>query len=88
MRTINDKINNMNQVIRTESPDNSGTNAILIVLLLAAVVAFGVWFFGQGAIPAVNDDPGINVDVNLPTGTGNPGTGNTGTDNSGTGGAQ
>jgi hypothetical protein len=81
----------MNQVIRTESPDNSGTNAILIVLLLAAVVAFGVWFFGQGAIPAVNDDPGINVDVNLPTGntgTGNTGTGNTGTGNTGTGGAQ
>jgi hypothetical protein len=79
----------MTQVIRTESPDNSGTNAILIVLLLAAVVAFGVWFFGQGAIPAVDNDPGINVDVNLPTGTGNtgaqnPATGNTG----GTGGTQ
>lgn len=72
----------MNQVIRTENPDNTGTNAILIVLLLAAVVAFGVWFFGQGAFtPAVTEDPGINVDVNLPAGgeqgggaTQNPGT--------------
>ena len=58
----------MNQIIRTDNPDNSGTNAILIVLLLAAVVAFGVWFFGQNAVPAVDNDPGLNVDVNLPTG--------------------
>ena len=68
----------MTQVIRTENPDNSGTNAILIVLLLAAVVAFGVWFFGQGAaVPATNDEAGINLDVNLPAG-GTDTTGNTG----------
>lgn len=59
----------MNQVIRTEGPDNSGTNTILIVLLVAAVVAFGVWFFTQGgAVPAPEENPGINVDVNLPAG--------------------
>jgi hypothetical protein len=59
----------MTQVINTGERDSSGTNAILIVLLLAAVVAFGVWFFGQGVVPAANnEDPGINVDVNLPTG--------------------
>jgi Na+/H+ antiporter NhaC len=72
----------MNQVIKTESPDNSGTNAILIVLLLAAVVAFGVWFFGQGAIPAATtptNDAGINVDVNLPTTGGIQDGGSTGT---------
>jgi hypothetical protein len=55
----------MTQVIREE---NSGTNTILIVLILAAIVAFGVWFFGQGVVPATTEDPGINVDVNLPTG--------------------
>jgi hypothetical protein len=60
----------MTQVIRTENPDNSGTNAILIVLLLAAIVAFGIWFFGQGAIPAADNNPGLNVDVNLPAGGG------------------
>lgn len=56
----------MTQVIREE---NSGTNTILIVLILAAIVAFGVWFFGQqGVVPATTEDPGINVDVNLPSG--------------------
>lgn len=58
----------MTQVIR-ERDESSSTNAILIVLILAAIVAFGVWFFGQGTVPAVNtEDPGINVDVNLPAG--------------------
>lgn len=59
----------MTQVIKTENPDNSATNAILMVLVLAAIVAFGIWFFGQAAIPAANTEaPGLNVDVNLPTG--------------------
>jgi hypothetical protein len=70
----------MAQVIRTESPDNSATNAILMVLVLAAIVAFGVWFFGQGAIPAADttdNNGGLNVDVNLPAGgTGNNNGGN------------
>lgn len=75
----------MTQVIRTENPDNSGTNAILIVLLLAAIVAFGVWFFGQNAaVPAANDDAGINLDVNLPAGGTQDTTGGTGNTNPGT----
>ena len=57
----------MTQVIKTESPDSSGTNAVLMVLMLAAVVAFFVWFFAQGnfAAPAANEE-GINVNVDLP----------------------
>ena len=68
----------MAQVIKTESPDNSATNAILMVLVLAAIVAFGVWFFGQGSIPATDTSNGLNVDVNLPA------TGGTGNTNGGT----
>ena len=73
----------MDQVIRTDNnPDTTGTNAILIVLLLAAIVAFAVWFFGQGAVPV--EDDGLNVDVNLPAGTpGGTDTGNTGGGNPG-----
>jgi len=75
----------MTQVIRTENPDNSGTNAILIVLLLAAIVAFGVWFFGAGAtVPSVNEEPGINLDVNLPAGGTQNTTGGAGNTNTGT----
>jgi hypothetical protein len=59
----------MTQVIKTESPDSSGTNAVLMVLLVAALVAFGVWFFSQGNFtPAANQGSGINVDVQLPAG--------------------
>lgn len=59
----------MNQV----QNESSGTNTILIVLVLAAVVAFGVWFFSsQGTIPSTNENPGLNVDVNLPTPTPTP----------------
>ena len=69
----------MTQVIKTENPDTSGTNAVLMVLLLAAVVAFFVWFFAQGnfTAPAANEE-GINVNVDLPAG-GAGGTGNTDT---------
>lgn len=48
--------------------NNSGTNTVLIVLVLIIVVAFVVWFFRGGfGAPAAPEDPGINVDVNLPT---------------------
>lgn len=60
----------MNQV----QNESTGTNTVLIVLLLAAVVAFGVWFFSQGTAPAV-EDPGLNVDLNLPAAGGQQGTG-------------
>lgn len=52
----------MNQV----QNDASGTNTVLIVLVLVAVVAFGVWFFSQGAIPAADNTRDLNVDVTLP----------------------
>lgn len=58
----------MVQIIREE---NSGVNTVLIVIVLGLIVAFGVWFFGQDRTPAEtseNEAPGINVDVNLPTG--------------------
>lgn len=65
----------MTQVIKTENPDTSGTNTVLIVLLLAAVVAFFVWFFAQGnfTAPAANEE-GINVNIDLPA----PGAGGAG----------
>lgn len=48
--------------------ENSGTNTILIVLVLVAIVGFGVWFFSsQRTTPATdNENGGLNVDVNLP----------------------
>lgn len=47
--------------------ENSSTNTILIVLVLIAIVAFGVWFFGQqNTVPAPQEEPGLNVDVDLP----------------------
>ena len=52
----------MNQV----QNETSSTNTILIVLVLVAIVGFGVWFFNQNA--ADDSTPGLNVDVNLPTG--------------------
>lgn len=58
----------MNQV----QNESSSTNTILIVLVLAAIVAFGVWFFStQGVVPATTEEPGLNVDVNLPAPTTN-----------------
>lgn len=73
----------MAQVIKQENPETtSGTNAVLVVLLVAILVAFGVWYFSQGSffVPAINDDPGINVNVDLPAGgTGGAAEGNTNT---------
>ncbi len=59
----------MTQIIRDESSESSGTNTILLVLLIAGVVAFGVWFFTQrqaAPAPQQTEDSGINLEVNLP----------------------
>jgi len=53
----------MNQV----QNESSSTNTVLIVLVLVAVVGFGVWFFGQGAVPSADTGRDLNVDVTLPT---------------------
>jgi len=53
----------MNQV----QNESSSTNTILIVFVLAAIVAFGVWFFTQNGAAVPEEEGGINVDVNLPT---------------------
>ena len=56
----------MTQIIREE---NSSTNTVLIVIVLGLIVAFGFWFFNQNNVAApAEENPGINVDVNLPAG--------------------
>lgn len=51
---------------------NDSANTVLIVIILLILVAFGVWWFTMrgGAVTApTQENPGINVDVKLPTTT-------------------
>jgi hypothetical protein len=55
---------------------SSGVNTVLIVIVLLILVAFGVWWFtirGGAGTPAPANSPGVNVDVTLPTGSGQQG---------------
>ncbi|MEX2052494.1 MAG: hypothetical protein WD991_02260 [Candidatus Paceibacterota bacterium] len=48
--------------------DSSGTNTMLIVIVLVLLVGFGVWWFAtRGGVP--DDASDINVDLSLPDGT-------------------
>lgn len=48
---------------------DSGANTVLLVILLLIVVGFGVWWFTMrtSTATAPQQNPGINVDVKLPT---------------------
>jgi len=54
-----------------DSNNNSGVNTILIVVVLVAIVGFGVWYFsgGFGGNAAPEDDSAeFNVNLEVPTG--------------------
>ncbi len=48
-----------------EHSNQSGTNTVLIVIILVIIVGVLVWFFRGGI---AQEDPGLEVDVNLPAG--------------------
>jgi hypothetical protein len=56
---------------------NSGVNTVLLVIVLVLLVGFGVWWFSghRGVAPATQNqnNPGVNLDVNLPSGGNNDG---------------
>lgn len=54
-----------------ESNNTSGVNTVLIVILLVAVVGFGVWYFTKREEPQNQDDV-INVDLSLGEENGEP----------------
>lgn len=60
--------------------NNSGVNTILIVILLLVVVVLGAWWFaarGNKASNTDSNDAGLNVNVDLPGGSGGDGSGAT-----------
>ncbi len=54
----------------TPAPEgSSGVNTVLLVVIILAVVGFGVWWYKYYRTPApASNNPSINVDVNLPAG--------------------
>lgn len=51
--------------------NNSGANTVLIVILiLIVVIGFGAWYMGVGpfAAPVEDNDAGLNIDIDIPTG--------------------
>lgn len=48
--------------------DNSGLNTVLLVIIVVALVALGVWYFGT----PVEEDTGGNVEINLPAPNNDP----------------
>lgn len=55
-----------------DNNNNSGVNTILIVVVLVAIVGFGVLYFtggvSQEAAPAEDDTAGFQVNFEAPTG--------------------
>ena len=51
--------------------NGDSANTVLIVIILLILVGFGVWWFTmRGAVTApAQENPGINIDVKLPTTT-------------------
>ncbi len=54
--------------METYHNDSSGTNTVLIVIVLVLLVGFGVWWFTAREGGDLDDDSDINVDLTLPTG--------------------
>ncbi|MDQ3076340.1 MAG: hypothetical protein M3Q34_04420 [bacterium] len=52
---------------------SSGVNTVLIILVIGLLVAGGAWWYRNGNRAPAPNNPGINVDVNLPTGSGSSG---------------
>lgn len=52
----------------------SGTNTVLIVIVLLIIVGFGVWWFTTRgpAVPADSNPDTLNVDINYPADSNTP----------------
>jgi len=51
---------------RQSAPNSSGANTVLIVIVILILAGFGYWLYNKETKPAPSDNPGINIDVNLP----------------------
>lgn len=58
------------------SNDASGTNTVLIVIVLLILVAFGVWWLATHKNTPAADTNDLNIQVDLPGGNTNPPGGN------------
>lgn len=63
---------NINPPAQSPAPqgsNSSGANTVLIVIVIIILVGFGYWWYtNRGAkVPAEDNTPSINVDVNLPS---------------------
>ncbi len=47
---------------------SNNTNTILLVVIIALVVGFGVWYLTTHKKPAETEQPGLHIDVNVPGG--------------------
>ncbi|HRH26168.1 MAG TPA: hypothetical protein PLF31_01710 [Candidatus Paceibacterota bacterium] len=65
-----------------ESNSNSTLNTVLIILLVLVALILGGWgyraYFAGEAVQQENNDPGLNIDVDIPTNGDNGG--NTGSE--------
>ena len=48
--------------------NNSGVNTILLVVILVAIVGFGIWYFQGGMNESAEEEAGLNVNVEMPGG--------------------
>jgi hypothetical protein len=61
--------------MQESSNQSSGVNTVLLVIVIVALVAGGIWFL-QVAAPAVEEAGGTNIEVSLPNTTGQAATNN------------
>lgn len=51
---------------------DSSANTVLIIVVLVILVGLVIWWFGGLRAPAAPQNPGLNVDVRLPSGDTTP----------------
>ena len=56
-----------------QNENNSGVNTVLLVIVLLILVAAGVWWFRGSSAPQEAPSGQLDVDVSLPTGSGDQG---------------
>lgn len=78
-------INNIQPAQPGES--SSGTNTVLLVIIIVGAIAFAVWWFtmrGSRPVNTTENNPGLNIDVNLPSSGGDDNGGNRSSSGGGT----